>query len=180
MPPAAAQILVDGVNFASAIEGTQAKARANGCSAASDAGPRDVPGADGLMVCTDYCGGAPSKPAAKICGMPNVPHNTDFPHPGFVYQQSWAWFEEQVKAAAAAGGRHKSAAGSSTATRSSSSSWSAPAAAGPLLLNITMPGASLRWWLQAADAFSSATIHQQSLLTRSRMCVMHHLCSCRC
>jgi poly(3-hydroxybutyrate) depolymerase len=91
-------ILVDGVNFASSIEGTQLHAKANGCGT-NAVGTKDVLEADGKMVCTDYCGGAPGKLPAKLCGMPGVGHDTDHPHPGFVYEQSWAWFQEQVKAA---------------------------------------------------------------------------------
>lgn len=91
---------MDGVNFASSIEGTQMRAKGNGCGP-DDVGPKDVSEGDGKMLCTDYCGGAKAgKPPAKLCGMPGVGHSTDYPHPGFVYQQSWQWFEQQVKASA--------------------------------------------------------------------------------
>jgi hypothetical protein len=93
------QILVDGVNFLSAIEATQQRAKHNGCSA-SDAGPKTLE-ADGKIECTDYCGKAVGKAAAKICGMIGVKHTTDFPHPGFVFEQAWQFFEQQAKLAAA-------------------------------------------------------------------------------
>lgn len=131
-------ILVDGVNFASSIESTQLHAKANGCGP-GDVGSKDVPEADGKMLCTDYCGGAPGKPAAKLCGMPTVGHDTDHPHPGFVYQQSWAWFQEQVKAA---GGRRPAPKelvakkGATAATDADDGS----AATEPMVLNITYPG----------------------------------------
>jgi hypothetical protein len=86
------------------------------------------------MLCTDYCGGNPSKLPAKLCGMPGVGHDTDHPHPGFVYEQSWAWFQEQVKAAA---GRKPAAA----AAGAEDDSTAVPAAEGPLELSITYPGA---------------------------------------
>jgi hypothetical protein len=89
------QILVDGVNFLSAIEATQQRAKHNGCSA-SDAGPQATE-ADGKIKCTDYCGKAAGKAAAKICGMIGVGHTTDFPHPGFVFEQAWLFFEQQAK-----------------------------------------------------------------------------------
>lgn len=86
---------MDGVDFFSAIEATQARARHNGCTK-SDAGP-EVAEAGGKMRCTDFCGKAmPAKPAAKSCGMPDVPHNTDYPYPGFVYKQAFAFFEQQA------------------------------------------------------------------------------------
>jgi hypothetical protein len=93
------QILVDGVNFLSAIEATQQRAKHNGCSA-NDAGPETTE-ADGKMKCTDYCGKAAGKPTAKVCGMLGVGHTTDFPHPGFVFEQAWLFFEQQAKLAAA-------------------------------------------------------------------------------
>lgn len=125
-------ILVDGVNFASSIEGTQIRARANGCGP-DDAGKKDVPEADGKMLCTDFCGGAPDKLPAKLCGMPTVGHDTDHPHPGFVYEQSWAWFQDQAKAAA---GRKPASVKASPAKPNATSS------AEPLVMNITFPGKS--------------------------------------
>jgi hypothetical protein len=121
----------------------QAHAKANGCGP-KDIGKPDVPEAEGKMLCTDYCGGNPSKHPAKLCGMPGVGHDTDHPHPGFVYEQSWAWFQEQVKAAA---GRKPAAAPAAAAAEDDSAAAvpaaagaAAPAAEGPLELTITYPG----------------------------------------
>ena len=130
-------IIVDDVNFASSIEGTQLRAKANGCGP-DDAGKKDVPEADGKMLCTDYCGGTPNKFPAKLCGMPGVGHDTDHPHPGFVYEQSWAWFQELVKNKPAGG----KVAPKAKTTAKSNTTKAAKAAAPPepLELNITYPG----------------------------------------
>lgn len=142
-------ILVDGVNFASSIEGTQLHAKANGCGDA-DVGAKDVPEGDGKMLCTDYCGGSPGKLPAKLCGMPGVGHDTDHPHPGFVYEQSWAWFQQQVKAAAERNpmGLKKlpeKEAGASKVNKSASVT-SKPAPSAPMDLKITYPGGLLTCW----------------------------------
>lgn len=133
-------ILVDGVNFASSIEGTQLHARHNGCGP-EDCGKKDVAEADGKMVCTDYCGAAAGKLPAKLCGMPGVGHDTDHPHPGFVYEQSWAWFQEQVKAA---GERKAAAAAAKKASAVAPAKNATTTATGPMVLSITYPGAYVR------------------------------------
>lgn len=99
------QILVDGVNFLSAIEATQHRAARNGCGNKGQmAGPMV---ADAQMQCTDFCGAKPGAKPAKLCGMTEVLHDTDHPWPGFVYQQSWKFFKEVLQSqglAAARGG----------------------------------------------------------------------------
>jgi hypothetical protein len=121
------QILVDGVNFLSAIEATQQRAKYNGCSA-SDAGQQTTE-ADGKIKCTEYCGKAAGKAAAKICGMIGVGHTTDFPHPGFVFEQAWQFFEQQAKLAAAQKPAAAAAAATSVAEEKSPAAGAAAAAA---------------------------------------------------
>lgn len=86
------QILVDGVNFLSSIEAAQLRAARNGCGAKGEAaGARSD---DGNQQCVDFCAGKPGAPAAKLCGMTNVAHDTDHPWPGFVYQNTWKFFND--------------------------------------------------------------------------------------
>lgn len=136
------RILVDGVNFLSAIEAAQQRAKHNGCSP-KDAGPQTT-AADGQMKCTDFCGKAAGKPTATVCGMLGVKHTTDFPHPGFVFEQAWQFFEQQAKLQSASRqAAAKPAAGAAAVTREASVVPAAQAAApiqGPLRLNITFPG----------------------------------------
>lgn len=68
------QILVDGVNFLSAVEAVQHRAARNGCgNKGQAAGPV---AADGQMQCTDFCGNKPGAKPAKLCGMTEVLHDT--------------------------------------------------------------------------------------------------------
>jgi hypothetical protein len=136
------QILVDGVNFLSAMEATQQRAKHNGCSA-SDAGPQTTE-ADGNTKCTDYCGKAAGKAAAKICGMIGVGHTTDFPHPGFVFEQAWQFFERQAKLAAAQKPAAAAAAPAAVTAvaQEKSSAAAAAAAAVPAAKPATKPAAA--------------------------------------
>ncbi|WIA19613.1 hypothetical protein OEZ85_005551 [Tetradesmus obliquus] len=146
------QILVDGVNFLSAIEATQQRAKHNGCSA-KDAGPQTIE-ADGKIECTDYCGKAAGKPAAKICGMIGVVHTTDFPHPGFVFEQAWRFFQQAkpvvaAKPAAARGVPAQKSAkpavkpAAAAAAQAKAVAAAASHAQGPLQLQMVYPGVTL-------------------------------------
>lgn len=149
------RILVDGVNFLSAIEATQQRAKHNGCSP-SDAGTEAIK-ADGKMKCTDFCANAVGNPTAQVCGMLDVGHTTDFPHPGFVFEQSWLFFEQQAKlpqaskkapvaaaaaAVAAAKTTERTTAGAHTQTAEAAGKDDAAVqqATGPITLNLTFPG----------------------------------------
>lgn len=74
------RVLVDGVNFLSAVENTRLHAQQHGCSP-TDAGP-ETSEADGNLKCTDFCAKAKGKPAAEICGIVGAAHDTNHPYAG--------------------------------------------------------------------------------------------------
>ncbi|KAF8062893.1 VAD1 [Scenedesmus sp. PABB004] len=144
-----APVLVDGVPFLSAVDAAKRRAATNGCAAA-DAGPA-APAADGLMLCTELCGAAaPPRPAARLCGMPGVGHTTDYPRPGFVFEQAFKFFEGQADAApkaapaprASKAPRAAAAAGAAGAAGAEGAEAEAEGA-GPLTLALTLPGVGL-------------------------------------
>eukprot|EP00878_Enallax_costatus_P030828 GHUV01033625.1.p1 GENE.GHUV01033625.1~~GHUV01033625.1.p1 ORF type:complete len:290 (+),score=9.71 GHUV01033625.1:166-1035(+) len=85
-------ILVDGVNFISAIGGAQLRAAHNGCQP-NQAGPWYTD-STGQMTCKELCRYTPGAKRVKVCGMNDVAHDTDHPWPGFVYQQAWKFFND--------------------------------------------------------------------------------------
>ncbi|KAI8471377.1 MAG: hypothetical protein J3K34DRAFT_520610 [Monoraphidium minutum] len=85
------EVLVDGVKFLGAAGAAAARAAANGCDA-EDAGPSAAE-AGGALQCRDLCAHAgDGSPTVKVCGITGVGHDTDHPHPGFVFEQAWAFF----------------------------------------------------------------------------------------
>lgn len=74
------RVLVDGVNFLSAVENTRLRAQRNGCLQ-TDAGS-ETSEADGILKCTDFCAKANGKPAAEICGIVGAAHDTNHPYTG--------------------------------------------------------------------------------------------------
>jgi len=44
---------------------------------------------NGQVKCTNFCEKAPQNPAAQVCGIVGVAHSTDYPFPGWVWQQSF-------------------------------------------------------------------------------------------
>eukprot|EP00775_Hariotina_reticulata_P009179 gene9179-9345_t len=81
------EILVDNVNFLSAVDGAKRRAAVNGCPARASGGERSLMG--GQVKCTNFCEKTPQHFAASVCGIVNVAHSTDYPYPGWAWQHAF-------------------------------------------------------------------------------------------
>lgn len=83
------------MNFLSSVGSAQARAARNGCADKRYWGSWTSEYGD-QYKCINYCEKKPGAKAAKVCGLTYVAHDTDHPWPGFVFQQAWKFFNQQV------------------------------------------------------------------------------------
>lgn len=84
--------VVDGVPFLSTLDLVRFRAEKAGCGGGDEGGFYD----DGVKRCSNYCANRQGKPDVKLCGIINGAHETSTPYSGYVWQQAWQFFSEQI------------------------------------------------------------------------------------